>query len=332
MLQVRVRCVVFSLEDDRFILPPSILSLEVTGPYSAQLVVEVNKMTWPIENLITGFVVGICSKRTDDLPNMNHVDLEVFVPSQDILNNHQATLTITQLKPNHSYQFNVCCLFAQGRTSSCTSNDFITTPPTPNMDTYLWSKVRVKINQYVYDNVGQMQKIEGFNSNTKEIDLEELETTQLEENIRDYGTSGNADVNNPARSRRNRIRVTPVSNSDMKELLSVDMLLNTQTRELILRKKSKDIGRYDLCRVVNARFFPDSFDHERDYIRLIVSMVWEPLVDPMGHAEAGLLVPLLLQEPRERAELVPVDRVAELAAAFACADGYRQVQVLVALR
>ena len=35
-------------------------------------------------------------------------------------------------------------------------------------------------------------------------------------------------------------------------------------------EKSKELGKYDLCRVVNARYFPDSTDPDRDYIRLIV--------------------------------------------------------------
>jgi len=42
------------------------------------------------------------------------------------------------------------------------------------------------------------------------------------------------------------------------------------THRLLLRKKSKEIGRYDLCHVVNARFFPNKDDQERSYIRLIV--------------------------------------------------------------
>ncbi len=44
------------------------------------------------------------------------------------------------------------------------------------------------------------------------------------------------------------------------------------TRRLLLRKKAKEIGKYDLCRVVNARFFPDSENPDRDYIRLIVAV------------------------------------------------------------
>lgn len=40
---------------------------------------------------------------------------------------------------------------------------------------------------------------------------------------------------------------------------------------LLFRKKSKEFGKYDMCRVVNARFFPDSENNGRDYIRLIVS-------------------------------------------------------------
>ena len=36
------------------------------------------------------------------------------------------------------------------------------------------------------------------------------------------------------------------------------------------RKKEKDEARYDLCRVVNARYFPNEEDSDRDYLRLIV--------------------------------------------------------------
>ena len=39
---------------------------------------------------------------------------------------------------------------------------------------------------------------------------------------------------------------------------------------MLIRKKSKELGKYDLCRVVNARYFPNSTDPDRDYIRLIV--------------------------------------------------------------
>ena len=45
------------------------------------------------------------------------------------------------------------------------------------------------------------------------------------------------------------------------------------TYRLLLRKKSKEIGRYDLCHVVNARFFPNKDDAERSYIRLIVAVL-----------------------------------------------------------
>ncbi len=41
---------------------------------------------------------------------------------------------------------------------------------------------------------------------------------------------------------------------------------------ILLRKKSKELGRYDLCYVVNARYFPDKENPDRSYIRLIVIM------------------------------------------------------------
>ena len=61
-------------------------------------------------------------------------------------------------------------------------------------------------------------------------------------------------------------------NAQMKELDTFDMIINTQTREMRLRKKEKDEARYDLCRVVNARYFPDEEDSDRDYLRLIVGL------------------------------------------------------------
>ena len=41
---------------------------------------------------------------------------------------------------------------------------------------------------------------------------------------------------------------------------------------ILLRKKSKELGRYDLRYVVNARYFPDKENPDRSYIRLIVIM------------------------------------------------------------
>lgn len=271
----------YAAKDDRFILPPTIESVEETGPYSARLVISVNEKTQPIEETITGFIVGIRKERNDDVPNMKHVDEEVFYPNDDLIVDHQVTLDVTQLKPNCSYYFNVCCLFVQGRTSVATSQSVIHTPPTQNVDTYLWSKIRVKINKYVYDSPYQMQRIETFHYTEPEIDLDELEYSIHEERVREFG-SGTKSLSYGKKSPepKHKLNFTPVTNSEIKELENCDMLLNTQTREqvleirsyyrILLRKKSKELGRYDLCRVVNARYFPDKEDQDRSYIRLIV--------------------------------------------------------------
>lgn len=58
---------------------------------------------------------------------------------------------------------------------------------------------------------------------------------------------------------------------------------------ILLRKKSKEIGKYDLCHVVNARYFPDKENPDRSYIRLIVVLVhWYDSLDSMGSFETGL--------------------------------------------
>lgn len=142
-------------------LAPSIVQVEPDGCYGATLTVRLHEKMWDTEQTISGFIVGIRTERSDDLPNMNHVDLEVFHPNDDVISNHLVTLHVTQLKPPDLVQVNVCCLYPQGRSSVAVS-DVITTEATPVMDTYLWSRVRVKINKFVYDTMDEMQKLEGF--------------------------------------------------------------------------------------------------------------------------------------------------------------------------
>ena len=249
------------LEDKKFSLPPTIRSVEATSPYAASITFEINEKTWAIEDTITGFIVGIIEERTDDVPNMNHVSLEVYFPNSDLIHDHSVAISVTQLKPCTSYKFNLCCLFSQGRTSAVTTENSIVTPPTTAIDTYLWSQIRVKIDHFVYDSVQELSRIEGFNRQEQQVDLDELAmltARRPDEEIPESPTKG--------------IHIEPVTNAQMKDLDAVDMIINTQTRKLLIRKKEKDVARYDLCRVVNARYFPDTEDSERDYIRLIVGM------------------------------------------------------------
>lgn len=219
-------------KDEKFILPPKVLSAKVTGPYSAQLEVETNERTWPIEDTIAGFIVGICTERADSLPNMNHVDLEVFYPNDDAIHDHKITLEIRQLRPDTSYKFNVSTLFGQGRTTAGSSEGYIRTEKLSDVDTYLWSPVRVKINKYVYDNVQQMQKIEGFHAVEPQIDLDELEYTKNERRVRDFGASCVTDIEK-RKAMKPKVTYLPITNGEMKELVPVDMLINTQTRESV---------------------------------------------------------------------------------------------------
>lgn len=261
-------------------LSPTIVSVEPAGCYGATITLKIHEKMWSTERAMSGFVVGIRRERNDDLPNMNHVDMEVFFPNENSITNHMVTLNVTQLLPSTSYKFNVCCLFPQGRTAIDVSS-VITTEPTPAMDTYLWSRVRVKINKFVYDTVDEMQKLEAFHPTEPVIDLDELENMHTTKSVEEFGASIHALQYARSVSTTNpKMRVVSVSNADMKELIDADLILNTQTREwccilsltsrMLIRKKSKELGKYDLCRVVNARYFPDSTDPDRDYIRLIV--------------------------------------------------------------
>lgn len=220
-------------KDEKFILPPTILSVKATGPYSAVLEVETHEQTWAIEDTITGFIVGIRTERADNLPNMNHVDLEVFYPNHELIKDHKMTLDIRQLKPNTAYKFNVCALFGQGRTTAASTETAITTEATDGIDTYLWSPVRVKINNYVYDNVQQMQKIEGIHAIEQQIDLDELEYNKAEKRVRDFGASCVTDIEKE--TVKAKVTYLPITNSEMKELTDVDMLINTQTREWMIK-------------------------------------------------------------------------------------------------
>ena len=223
---------------------------------------RIHEKTWPLEETIKGFIVGVIEERTDDVPDMNHVELEVFFPNEDIIHDHEVTLSVTQLKPCMPYKFTLCCLFSQGRTTSTMTEESYTTPSTKAIDTYLWSVVRAKIDHFEYNNMQEFSRMEGFNKEQRQIGLEEL--TELTSR---RGAEGEA-TPRPQR----RIHVEPVTNSQMKELDTFDLIINTQTRELRLRKKDKDEARYDLCRVVNARYFPDEQDSDRDYLRLIVRL------------------------------------------------------------
>ena len=197
-------------------LAPSIVQVEPDGCYGATLTVRLHEKMWDTEQTISGFIVGIRTERSDDLPNMNHVDLEVFHPNDDVISNHLVTLHVTQLKPQTSYKFNVCCLYPQGRSSVAVS-DVITTEATPVMDTYLWSRVRVKINKFVYDTMDEMQKLEGMHR-----------TNTVEE----FGASMHAlQMHRSVGSSKSKVQVMSVSSADMKELIDADLILNTQTRE-----------------------------------------------------------------------------------------------------
>lgn len=212
-------------------LAPSIVHVQADECYGATLTVRLHEKMWDTEQMISGFIVGIRTERSDDLPNMNHVDMEVFHPNDNIINNHLVTLRVTQLKPNTSYKFNVCCLYPQGRTSNAVS-EVITTEPTPVMDTYLWSRVRVKINKFVYDTMDEMQKLESFHPSQPVIDLDELEAMHRTNTVEEFGASMHAlQMQRSVGSSKNKLQVVSVSNADMKELIDVDLILNTQRRE-----------------------------------------------------------------------------------------------------
>lgn len=221
-------------KDEKFILPPTICSVTPSSPYSATIEIETNKMSWPIEESIAGFIVGICKERSDDLPNMNHVDLEVYYPNNEIIHDHHVILEVRQLLPNTSYKFKVSTLFGQGRTSPATTEKAIQTPAIEGIDTYLWSPVRIKINKYVYDNVQQMQKIEGFHAIEPQIDLDELEYHKNENRVREFGSSCITDVEKKEVSHP-KVTYIPITNAEMKELVACDLLINTQTREYVIR-------------------------------------------------------------------------------------------------
>ena len=117
-------------------LSPTIVSVEPAGCYGATITLKIHEKMWSTERAMSGFVVGIRRERNDDLPNMNHLDMEVFFPNENSITNHMVTLNVTQLLPSTSYKFNVCCLFPQGRTAIDVSS-VITTEPTPAKDTYI---------------------------------------------------------------------------------------------------------------------------------------------------------------------------------------------------
>ena len=205
-------------------------------------------------------------ERTDDVPDMNHIELEVFFPNEDIIHNHEVTVDVTQLKPCTPYKFTLYCLFSQGRTTSVMTEESYTTPPTKAVDTYLWSVVCAKIDHFVYNNMQEFSRMESFNRQKQQIGLDELAEITSRKGTGDEGLPRTP----------KRIHFEPVTNSQLKDLEEFDMLINTQTRSLRLRKKEKDEACYDLCRVVNARYFPDEEDSDRDYLRLIVGLkaVW----------------------------------------------------------
>ena len=201
--------------------------MNVTSPYSAEVSFRIHEKTWPLEETIKGFVVGVIEERTDDVPDMNHVELEVFFPNEDIIHDHEVTVNVTQLKPCTSYKFTLCCLFSQGRTTSTTTEASYTTPPMKAVDTYLWSVIRTKIDHFEYNNMQEMSRMEGFNREQRQIGLDEL--TEL------TSRKGTGDEGLPQPPRR--IHFEPVTNAQMKELDTFDMIINTQTRERRLRKK-----------------------------------------------------------------------------------------------
>ena len=240
---------------------------EAVDPYTAKMIVRIpaeiiarraKERQVNDKELIQGFIVGIRTRREDNLPTLQHIDREVFISlDQTVEKENEFELTVPHLLPSKSYTLYVCCLFAEGRGATNTSEK-VETPALKDIDMYLWSSIRLKIQKYVYNNVHEMAKIEGVhnvNMNEEMEKEEEAMFSQINPSSPSSSTTTATDEEEPAeptpelaglsQSTTNALsktmtdeefskktaRSTPLTTSELKELEEYDMILNTQKRE-----------------------------------------------------------------------------------------------------
>ena len=197
------------------------------------------------KEFIQGFIVGIRTRREDNLPTLQHIDRELFISLDQATENEDGNefeLTIPHLIPCKSYTLYVCCLFAEGR-GATNNSEKVETPALKDIDLYLWTPVRMKIQKYVYNNVHEMVKIEGVHNVNMNEELEKEEEAMFNQDSQ--CSSSTPAIMGLAQSTTNALsmtmreeefvkktaRSTPLTASELKELEEYDMILNTQKRE-----------------------------------------------------------------------------------------------------
>ena len=193
------------------------------------------------KELIQGFIVGIRTRRQDNVPSLQHIDREVFISLDNVVekdSHDEFILTTTHLLPDQTYTFYVCCLFAEGRGATAKSKK-VQTPALNDIDMYLWTPLRMKVDKYVYSNVFEMSKIEGIHHYYDDVDMEKEEEEVFEKQRETSINLAQSTVNPVAPSMNASAfdtqvaKSTPLSKSELKELEECDMILNTQKREYV---------------------------------------------------------------------------------------------------
>ena len=261
--------------EDVYILPPTITNVEVISPFSAKvsftlpeeiLHCQQEKKSRRDHRLLQGFIVGIRRRRRRAvLPDLRHIEREIFLPldtitsknqndqnDQNDLNNQNNQnvfeLTVPHLLPDQTYTLYVCCLFSEGRGAIAKTSKF-KTPKNTEMNSYIWIPICAKIHKYVYSSIFDMMTIE---------DIHHIEDTQVDHSKRDkkdavvfsmdYQRMIDYSDNSTAFNMKNNdkdgdqnqhdnqgnikiARSTPLTASELKELEEYDMILNTQKRE-----------------------------------------------------------------------------------------------------
>ena len=242
--------------DDVYILPPTITNVEVISPFSAKvsftlpeeiLNFQQEKKSRRDHRLLQGFIVGIRRRRRRAvLPDLRHIEREIFLSLDAVSKNEQSDqnifeLTVPHLLPDQTYTLYMCCLFSEGRGAVAKTSKF-KTPKNTEMNSFIWIPIRVKVHKYVYSSIFDMMTIEDIHHiediqvdhtqrDKKNTVVFSMDYERMIETSKNTNTFNNENNEGENQNEDETARSTPLTTSELKELEEYDMILNTQKRE-----------------------------------------------------------------------------------------------------
>ena len=245
--------------DDVYILPPTITNVDVISPFSVKVSITLpeeilncqqEKKSRRDHRLLQGFIVGIRRRRRRAvLPDLRHIEREIFLSLDSVTKNEQNEqsifeLIVPHLLPDQTYTLYVCCLFAEGRGAVAKTSKF-KTPKNTEMNSFIWIPIRLKTHKYVYSSIFDMMTIEDIHhiedtqvdhakhdrKNTVIFSMDYERMVEFSKNSNAFDSKKNEKDGYESQREDKTARSTPLTTSELKELEEYDMILNTQKRE-----------------------------------------------------------------------------------------------------